>query len=69
MEKLVISISDEGEGFDPADLPDPTMATILERPSGRGVLLMRHYMTHVRYNERGNSVELIKVFDNNGSGS
>src|SRR5262245_35325500 len=39
-----ISIRDEGPGFDPSDVPDPTAPENLERPCGRGLLLMRHYM-------------------------
>ncbi len=53
-------IRDEGPGFDPAQLPDPTDVTNLERPSGRGVLLMRTFMDEVRYNETGNEVTMTK---------
>ena len=47
-------------GFNPDDLPDPLDPENLERPSGRGVFLIRHYMTWVRYNPRGNCVTLCK---------
>jgi serine/threonine-protein kinase RsbW len=57
------SIADEGEGFRPQDLPDPTLDENLERPSGRGILLMRSYMTEVSFNEKGNRVTLIKRRD------
>jgi serine/threonine-protein kinase RsbW len=57
-------ISDEGEGFDPNDVPDPTAEENLERPCGRGLMLMRHYMSEVVYNERGNSVSMHRVFRN-----
>ena len=56
----VFAIRDEGPGFDPASLPDPTDPANLEKVSGRGVLLMRTFMDEVRYNETGNCVTLIK---------
>jgi serine/threonine-protein kinase RsbW len=61
-DRLEVRITDEGIGFDPSDVPDPTAVENLERPCGRGLMLMRHYMTEVSYNERGNSVYMIKVF-------
>ena len=57
-------ISDEGPGFDPCDVPDPTAVENLERPCGRGLMLMRHYMNEVEYNERGNIVSMRRVFRN-----
>src|SRR5262249_15467682 len=42
-DRLEIQITDEGPGFDPADVPDPTDVENLERPCGRGLMLMRHY--------------------------
>jgi serine/threonine-protein kinase RsbW len=65
-DRFVIQITDQGEGFDPEDVPDPTAVENLERPCGRGLMLMRHYMTEIRYNESGNSVSLSKVFHVNG---
>ena len=53
-------IRDEGPGFDVSTLPDPTAPEFLERPSGRGILLMRTFMDEVRYNDRGNEVTLVK---------
>lgn len=53
-------IRDEGPGFDPSALPDPTDAANLEKVSGRGVLLMRTFMDAVVYNARGNEVALTK---------
>jgi serine/threonine-protein kinase RsbW len=61
-ERFDIIITDEGPGFDPQDVPDPTALENLERPCGRGLLLMRHYMSEVVYNSRGNSVRMSKVF-------
>jgi serine/threonine-protein kinase RsbW len=55
-----ILIADEGPGFDPADVPDPRDPENVERPCGRGLMLMRHYMTEVRYGARGNAVHMCK---------
>jgi serine/threonine-protein kinase RsbW len=57
-------ISDEGPGFDPSDVPDPTAIENLERPCGRGLMLMRHYMNEVAYNASGNSVSMSRVLGN-----
>lgn len=55
-----IIITDEGRGFRPCDVPDPTADENLERPCGRGLMLMRAYMDEVSYNERGNQICLVK---------
>lgn len=60
-ERIDVLVNDEGPGFDPNELPDPTAPENLERPCGRGVMLMRHYMTDVRFNERGNAVAMSKI--------
>lgn len=54
-----VEITDEGDGFDPADVPDPTADENLENPSGRGIMLMRSFV-NIRYNESGNQVILEK---------
>ena len=46
---LSIRIDDEGEGFDPADVPDPTDPENLLRPSGRGIFYMRQFMSRVEF--------------------
>ena len=56
-----VEILDQGPGFDPARVPDPRAAENRGRESGRGLLLMRAYMTWVRHNERGNGVTLCRV--------
>jgi DNA-binding response OmpR family regulator len=53
-------IRDEGPGFDPSSLPDPTDPANLERLSGRGVLLMRTFMDEIAYNSAGNEVRMTK---------
>ena len=59
-EMVRIEVEDEGEGFDPSALPDPTAPENLDRESGRGVLLMHAYMDHVEFQGRGNRVVLIR---------
>ena len=55
-----IEITDEGPGFDPSEVPDPTDDDNLEVPSGRGLMLMRSFMSLVEFNERGNGVIMEK---------
>jgi serine/threonine-protein kinase RsbW len=59
-ERVLAEVEDQGPGFDPFQVPDPLAVENLECPSGRGLLLMRKYMTWVRFNERGNCVTLCK---------
>ncbi len=58
--KLMIQVEDEGTGFDPTSVPDPTAQENLERESGRGLLLMRYYMDDLEYNPKGNCVTMVK---------
>jgi len=53
-------IRDEGPGFDPSALPDPTDPANMEKASGRGLLLIRTFMTEVRHNESGNEITLVR---------
>ena len=55
-----IEIADEGRGFDPHAVPDPTSAEHIDQPNGRGILIMRTYMSRVEYNAVGNAVLLEK---------
>ncbi len=57
--KLVVRVKDEGKGFDPADIPDPTEPENLLNESGRGVYLMRVYMDNVEYNRTPSGMETI----------
>lgn len=57
-QQVELSIEDQGPGFKPDDVPDPTLDENLERPTGRGLLLMRAYMARVEYVGRGNRVEM-----------
>lgn len=54
------TIEDEGEGFDPATIPDPLDPANLFKTSGRGVLLIYNIMDKVEYNERGNRLTMVK---------
>jgi CheY-like chemotaxis protein/anti-sigma regulatory factor (Ser/Thr protein kinase) len=58
--ELQYVIADEGPGFDPATLPDPTDLANLDRPSGRGLLLIRAFMDDVAFNAAGNEITMIK---------
>jgi len=62
-ESLQITICDPGPGFVPDSVPDPTLDENLERPCGRGVMLMRAYMTEVTFNDVGNCVTMVKRKD------
>lgn len=57
---LRVEIADEGEGFDPSMIPDPTDPSRIESPTGRGIMLMRSFMSRVEYNDAGNRVVLEK---------
>lgn len=59
-ESARFTVRDEGPGFDPSKLPDPCDPDNLEKPSGRGILLMRSFMDEVHFNEKGNQVTLVK---------
>lgn len=60
-ERFDVHITDEGKGFNPDDLPDPMAPENLERPCGRGLLLIRHYMTEVNYLPPGNRLSMSLV--------
>lgn len=56
---ITITIEDRGPGFVPEDVPDPTDLDRLEIPHGRGLMLMRAYMTSVEFNSKGNRVSML----------
>lgn len=69
-DEMRFTIRDEGPGFDRTSVPDPTQPENLERPCGRGILLMSTFMDSVTYNSRGNEVMLVKKSANlSGPGS
>ncbi len=59
-EKVEITITDEGAGFEPETVDDPRFGKGLYEPGGRGLLLMNSYMDIVKYNEEGNSVYMVR---------
>jgi len=59
-QRVRIEIEDQGTGFHPEDLPDPTADENLERPCGRGIMLMRAFMTSITFNPTGNCVVMTK---------
>lgn len=56
--KLIIKISDEGEGFIPTSVPDPTKPENIEKYHGRGVFLMSKLADEITFNEKGNEVTM-----------
>jgi serine/threonine-protein kinase RsbW len=60
LDKVEISMTDQGKGFNPDDVPDPRVGQNLYKPEGRGLLLMNSYMDVVKFNERGNRVYMVR---------
>lgn len=58
-ELIEIAVQDQGPGFVPQDVPDPTLEENLERGSGRGLLLIKAYMTDANYADGGRRLEMI----------
>lgn len=61
---LTISVEDEGEGFDPEEIPDPLKEENLLNESGRGVYLIRQYADDVHFSKGGSKVTIIFQLDN-----
>jgi serine/threonine-protein kinase RsbW len=57
-DKLKFIITDEGEGFDFNNLPDPTAPENINKTSGRGIFLMKHLTDEVDYSDSGKTVSL-----------
>jgi serine/threonine-protein kinase RsbW len=57
-DEIRITVTDEGGGFNPAGIPDPTMPENIEELSGRGVFLMTKLSDSIKFNEKGNSVTM-----------
>ncbi len=58
-QRLVIRVTDEGGGFDPDDVPDPTLPEHRLRGTGRGIFLIRNLMDAVEFNESGNAITMV----------
>ncbi|MHC4068228.1 MAG: ATP-binding protein [Planctomycetota bacterium] len=59
-EKVEITMTDEGQGFNPRAVPDPRVGENIYKTEGRGLLLINSYMDEVNFNETGNRVHMIK---------
>ncbi|MBX3354318.1 MAG: ATP-binding protein [Phycisphaeraceae bacterium] len=57
--EAVFEVEDQGEGFDPGCVPDPTLEENIEIPSGRGIMLIRAYMSEVAYLPPGNIIRMV----------
>lgn len=57
--RVTARVTDEGNGFDPESVPDPTEPANLTKPCGRGLFLMRQLCDEVLFNDKGNSVTLV----------
>jgi serine/threonine-protein kinase RsbW len=58
--EVLLEVQDQGPGFDPEQVPDPLAKEFLDRPAGRGLFLMRAYMSWVAFNAQGNRVTLCR---------
>ncbi len=56
----LVSVRDEGPGFNVAETPDPTLESNIEKVCGRGLFLIRNFMTNVWHNESGNIIYMEK---------
>jgi serine/threonine-protein kinase RsbW len=57
---ILMTVSDEGEGFNPKDLPDPCCPENLDKDCGRGISLMKGFMDRVEYHQGGRTVTMRK---------
>lgn len=57
--RIMVAVEDEGSGFNPEALPDPTAPENLENPGGRGVFLMRNLSDEIRFENSGRRVEMV----------
>lgn len=57
--RIMMAVEDEGNGFDPEALPDPTAPENMLRESGRGVFLMRQLSDEIHFQDAGRRVEMV----------
>lgn len=65
--RLEAKVRDQGAGFDPKAVPDPTHPDNIMKPCGRGLFLMRKLLDEVSYNDRGNEVTLVLRLEAGGT--
>ena len=58
-DKFTAIVKDEGAGFSPENVPDPTLIENIEKPYGRGVFLMMKLADEIKFNKKGNSTTII----------
>ncbi|MDD5504354.1 MAG: ATP-binding protein [Candidatus Omnitrophica bacterium] len=58
--KVSLTIEDNGDGFDIASVPDPTLDENILKGSGRGVFLIKYLMDELKFNKRGNRITMVK---------
>ena len=63
LEEVSVRVTDQGGGFDPTTVPDPTLPANISKSGGRGIFLMKALMDEVQFNDRGNSVTLVLRFE------
>ena len=57
--ELKIKVKDEGDGFDPGEVPDPTTPENLESVNGRGLFLISRLADEIKYSKRGNEITIM----------
>ncbi len=65
---LTVAVRDEGQGLDPATLPDPLAPENLLKPSGRGIFLIRTFMDELRFQSTPSGTEVIMIKFVRGTG-
>jgi serine/threonine-protein kinase RsbW len=60
--EIFLSVEDQGQGYDPSKIKDPTDCENIENFSGRGVYLIRHLMDRLDFNEKANRIEMVKHY-------
>lgn len=57
---VLVVVRDEGAGFDPSRIEDPTHPQNLERATGRGIFLIRQFMDEVHFRDQGREIQMKK---------
>jgi len=66
--RVEISVTDEGKGFNPHNVPDPREGDNIFKIGGRGLFLIRAFMDKVKFNNTGNSIAMVKYNSNDLQG-